>query len=381
MPGSDNETQGSGRLKSVPGVTVVIVTSNLRRHFAAECIRRVKLYTTGLELVVLDNFGSSDFIHPREMNRIARSIETDFVVFMDDDVHVEPHWLTGLLSAVDDSTAAVTPVHRDRQGLVSYSGIYITSASRYGEHLIDLPGEAREIHAYCSALVLLDRRKTGSLVLDDRYRKYFFDHVHGLQIWEAGFKVMCTPEVVVTHLSGATMKRFSPAIEQLYTGDRDLFINDWIVGGRLAGLEEGIWKRYPHLTHMKELSEKIDSFDGGHFDGKNTGELDDLVPEAREYNLFRNMLLEKLKSTREAMISAAADQVRVIEKYIKELVTSVPSRGGAATPAAERFLIRRLVTLLGPAGYLSLRRRLGDYLRRKGRPRKQGDIPGSSGGL
>jgi len=361
---------GSGKAAKV---TIVVVTSDLRRPFAARCLDRIKRHTAGAELMVLDNSGSAGFSHPGEMNRSARSIETDYVAYMDDDVHVAPDWLEGLLAAFDDTTAAVTPVHRDRHGLLSYSGIYVTSESRRGEHLIDRPRAAREVHTYCSALVLLDRRKAGSIRMDDRYRKYFFDHVHGLELWEAGHKVICTPDVEVTHLSGATLTRFSPEIEALYTGDRKLFESEWIESGRLERLEKGPWSGYPHLKALKELSARIDLF---RCDGPGSACVDDLralAAEAGDYNLLRNLLVRKLENTLEAIPPSSEDQKKLIERHVQDLVAFVPGRGGAATAAPERLLIGALVRLLGASGYLSLRRSVGDWLRGSCGPKESGE--------
>jgi len=359
---------GSGKAAKV---TIVVVTSNLRRPFAARCIDLIKRYTSGAELMVLDNSGSGGFSHPREMNRSARAIETDYVAYMDDDVHVGPGWLEGLLAAFDDGTAAVTPVHRDRHGLLSYSGIYVTSEIRHGEHLIERPRAAREVHTYCSALVLIDRRKAGSIAMDDRYSKYFFDHAHGLELWEAGHKVICTPDVEVTHLSGATVTRFSPDIEALYTGDRKLFEAEWIESGRLEKLEKGVWSGYPHLKAVKELSARIESFRCDEPEGACMDELRALAGEAGDYNLLRNQLVGKLKRALEVLPSSAAGK-QLIERSVEDLVAFVPGRGGAATAAPERLMKGILVRLLGASGYLSLRRRIGDYLRGSGGPKESG---------
>jgi len=365
----DVKKKGSEK-ESTLSVTVAVVTSDIRKPYARKCVALLKEFTEAAELLVLDNNGKKPFSHPVEMNRILKSVETDFLVLLDDDVYVGPRWLEGLLKCIDEKTAVVTPVHRDRNNAVSYSGIYITEEAAQGEHLLDMPQGVREVQTYCSAIMLLDLRKIGHIFMNTNYKKYFFDQVHGLEVWETGFKVLCTPEVVVTHLSGATSKRFSSHIEQLYGDDRATFIKEWISSGRLSKLEEGIWHQVPLFREHKEIAEKIGYILQGieQEEGKNMEQnLDKLMEQVKEYNIYRNLLIERLDRYRASLTEKGApdrERIKMCTDKMDILISSVPSRGGTAIHPIERAAMRVLIALLGPSRYLRMRKDLGIFLRK-----------------
>jgi hypothetical protein len=98
-------------------VTVGIVSADIRSKHAQECINLVKRHTSNYDLVILDNNKGPDFNHSREMNRIISMAGTDYLVLMDDDVHVTHGWLEGLLRAISPARGVVTPVHLTRTAL------------------------------------------------------------------------------------------------------------------------------------------------------------------------------------------------------------------------------------------------------------------------
>ena len=102
--------------------------------------------------MVLDNNNCNDFNHPKEMNKILDMATTDFVVLMDDDVFVEEDWLDGLLKCVDAKTGVTMPMHKDKTGALSYSGVYLMGDD-YGTHAhhIDVPDKPRVCQTLCSA--------------------------------------------------------------------------------------------------------------------------------------------------------------------------------------------------------------------------------------
>src|SRR5207245_745625 len=106
-------------------VTVAVVTADLYKPHAQKCLSLLKKHTSRFDLIVFDNNGSRDFNHPREMNKATRTAKTDFLVLMDDDVLVEEGWLDGLLESVDGETAVVSPLHKDKDGNISHSGVYL----------------------------------------------------------------------------------------------------------------------------------------------------------------------------------------------------------------------------------------------------------------
>lgn len=239
--------------------TIAVVTSDLRREHTRHCLALIKAHTSNYDLLVLDNAGTKEFSHPRLMNQVLRNAETEFVVLMDDDVFVEPGWLDGLLACVDADTGVVAPMHKDKEGAVSFSGLYLAGDGKgTHEHTLDRPSGPRVMQTYCSAILLIDMAKCGQILMDEAYSKYFFDLTHGFEVWEAGYKTVCTPEVMVTHIGGATMNWGSAESNALLQRDRATFVHEWVESGRLQRLENGIWQRHPHIRRLCEIPRRID---------------------------------------------------------------------------------------------------------------------------
>jgi GT2 family glycosyltransferase len=236
------------------------VTADLYKPHAQKCLSLLKKHTSRFDLVVLDNNGSKDFNHPREMNKAIRTAKTDFLVLMDDDVLVEEGWLDGLLESVDSETAVVSPLHKDKDGNISHSGVYLLG-DEWGTHahLVDVPGEPRVVQCLCSACLLIDLRKTRGIFFTERYSKYFHDLDHSLQVWEAGYKVVCTPRSIVTHLAGATMPHGSVNSTLLWNRDIQIFAADWVQSGRLDRLRSGMFSRFPFLLLLNYIPRRIRS--------------------------------------------------------------------------------------------------------------------------
>jgi glycosyltransferase involved in cell wall biosynthesis len=290
-------------LSSVPdpgknaSVTVAVVTSDIYKPHAQKCLSLLKKHTSRFDLVILDNNGSKDFNHPREMNKALRLAKTDFLVLMDDDVLVEQGWLDGLLKSVDSETAVVSPLHKDRSGKVSHSGVYLMG-DEWGTHahLVDVPNEPRVTQCLCSACLLIDLRKAAAIFFNESYRKYFLDLDYSLQVWEAGYKVVCTPWSVVTHLAGATMPHGSKASTLLLNKDISIFAADWIRSGRLERLKTNMFRRFPFLLLLSQLPAQIQSVlreDSREFT-QFQAQVNELVSGSAPYPLFRHLLIQEL---------------------------------------------------------------------------------------
>lgn len=288
-----------GAAGAAAAVTVAVVTSDIYKRHARRCLAALKKHTSNFDLVILDNNGGGDFVHAREMNKVLRAVRTDYLVLMDDDVFVEEGWLGGLLAAVDDETAVVAPVHKDGGGAVSFSGVYLRGDGQGTHaHLTDRPAAKRECQCLCSALLLLDLKKCGDIPFDENYKKYFFDLTHGLKVWEAGYKVVCTPDVVVTHLGGATLKYSTTQSQQFYNRDLKTFVAEWVETGRLARIEEGVWSRYPALRQLTSIPERINRLPGevrGRDGAAFEAELDELFALSGPYDLYRDLLRSRLR--------------------------------------------------------------------------------------
>jgi len=278
--------------------TIAIVCSDIRKDMTKRCIDSVKKYTSNYDLFILDNAGSSNFNHPREINKILHSVTTDFLVIMDDDVFVEDGWLDGLMKCIDDKTAIVAPVHT---GKAPFTGAYLMGDDQgtHG-HTVDIPASPREMQCYCSAILLIDVRKVGHILMEEKYNKYFFDLVHGFMVWEAGYRAVCTPDVVVTHIGGGTMNWGTSLSNQLAEQDRLNFVADWIDSGRLARLEEGIWKNYPYLSELIHIPKRIKQL-GSEISRKSLSwllnEINELWIASEGKELFRKLLTEVITNS------------------------------------------------------------------------------------
>jgi len=274
-----------------PRVTIAVVTANLQNAHAVECIRRIKQHTKNYDLLILDNASQPNFNHPREMNKILRMVETSFVVLMDDDVFVEAGWLEGLFKGLDHETALIAPLHRNRHGNLSFSGVYFSGDNQGNHaHLLDQPARPRATQTICSAIILIDLQKCAGLWMDESYAKYFLDLDYSLQVWEAGYKVVVTPEVIVTHLGGATLTHGSNQANDVQERDRQHFINQWIRRGRLAKVENTYWRTYSELRPLTDIPRQIASVFAGPLSERFTGELDSLVELTKPYPQFSKLL-------------------------------------------------------------------------------------------
>jgi glycosyltransferase involved in cell wall biosynthesis len=239
-------------------VTVGIVSADIKSEYAAKCIDSIKQYTSNYDLIILDNNRGPNFNHPREMNRIISVAKTDYLVLMDDDVFVEEGWLNGLFGALSPDVGVVTPLHKDKNGELSYSGVFLMlNGTGEHAHIIDIPSEARSIPTLCSAIMLIDLNKCRYLLFNERNRKYFLDIDYGLQVWEAGYRVVCTPETTVTHIGGGTLTQGSSDAMVLHKIDEDIFIEDWIKSDRLKSIEDGIWQRDVYVKSAADLSKEV----------------------------------------------------------------------------------------------------------------------------
>jgi len=239
-------------------VTVAVVTGDLRNRHAQKCLGHLKRHTSNFNLVLLDNNHSANFNHSREMNKVLKTADTDYVVLMDDDVFVKPEWLPGLLKAMDDKTGVVVPMHEDGGGKLSFSGAYLMGDGLGTHaHLLEVPKAPRVTQCVCSALLLIDRRKCGHLPFSEDYSKYFLDIDYSLRVWEAGYQIACTPEVTVTHLGGATMSRDPQKLRAHWNTDLETFVRRWVDSRRLERLETDVWSRHPFLKEQVELPQRI----------------------------------------------------------------------------------------------------------------------------
>lgn len=242
-----------------PRVTIGIVSADLRSSYTQKCIELVKTHTTNFELILIDNNRSPDFNHSREMNRILSICGNNYLVLMDDDVFVQAGWLQGLLRCVGPSVGVVTPLHKNRAGELSYAGIVMhPDDTGHHTHIMEAPSEPQRIQTLCSAIMLIDMTKCGHIRLDERYTKYFLDIDYGLQVWEEGFQVVCSPYSEVTHLAGATLEQGGRQAMPLLEEQRQRYFQAWVSSKRIHALRLGVWKTIPEISRIAVSTEEIE---------------------------------------------------------------------------------------------------------------------------
>jgi GT2 family glycosyltransferase/SAM-dependent methyltransferase len=241
-------------------VTIGIVSANLRSDHARTCIDLVKKFTSNFDLVILDNNGRSNFNHPREMNKLLSTCDTDYLVLMDDDVFVEAGWLDGMLRCITPSVGVVTPLHKDRDSRLSYAGVVMRpDYSGHHSHSFTVSDGPRRIQTLCSAILLIDMGKCGHIRFNESYAKYFLDIDYGLRVWSAGYDVICSPDSMVTHIGGATLQQGSPISNELFESQRQYFVREWIDTGRYRALEQGRWETVPEISSLLKVPTEIES--------------------------------------------------------------------------------------------------------------------------
>ncbi len=240
-------------------VTIGVVSADLRSPHARECIEQIKAHTTNYDLILMDNNGDANFNRAREMNRLISICRTDYLVLMDDDVFVEAGWLEGLLRSMGPSVGVITPVHKNRDGGLTYAGIALSpDDSGNHTHILEMPLKPWRVQTLCSAVMLIDIPKCGHIRLNEGYAKDFLDIDYGLRVWEEGFDVICTPFSRITHLAGATPDQRSQRSVQLFEEQRRRYFEDWVTSGRIHKLKQDVWSTIPEIDQIIEKGQEID---------------------------------------------------------------------------------------------------------------------------
>ena len=188
-----------------------------------ESVVWLQTYCPDVRLIVLDkNYGFAD-----GYNMALQQVEAEYVVLLNSDVEVTPHWLKPLMEYMDahPEVAACQPkIRSDRnKELFEYAGASGGYLDKYGYpfcrgRIFDVVEEDKGQYdtiqpifwATGAALFicLKDYRESGGL--DER----FFAHMEEIDLcWRLrsrGRGIVCIPQSIVYHVGAATLKKENP---------------------------------------------------------------------------------------------------------------------------------------------------------------------------
>lgn len=173
---------------------------------------------------------------------IAESNPESDVVLLNNDVRLEdPDWLDKLSRAArsDPSVGIVGPRLVLPDGRLIHAGTYIVPETCLGQTIGreeddvgQFPG-IRDVQGIVFAVAYIRRevlRRIGPLPED--YVSFFEDTDYCLKARAAGFRVVCTGDLTVTHETGATLSDQPGKRQALFDASRDVFRRRW--GARLT---------------------------------------------------------------------------------------------------------------------------------------------------
>jgi GT2 family glycosyltransferase len=160
------------------------------------------------------------------LNRAAEQVESEFVAFLNSDMKVTPHWLTGLVEALSDEMDTVCSSSKILNwdgNLMDFGGtlmLYLGHGRANGYHDPDLTAydHVHYILAPCSGAMLIERKLFLDVGAFDEHFSIYFDDVDlGWRLWILGYKVVYAPQSICYHVHFGTLSTQPPArITYLY---------------------------------------------------------------------------------------------------------------------------------------------------------------------
>lgn len=231
-----------------PSVSVIVLNYNGLEYLAECCssLSQLDYPSDCVELVLADNAstdGSVEFVRDRfphmrilsfdrnhgfcAGNNLAVSrVASEFVAFLNPDMRVEPHWLTGLVEALynkPETVCASSKILNWDGSLMDFGGTLLQylghgRADGYGDPNLGAYDDLRYILAPCGGAMIIDRQvflDTGGF--DEDFVAYFEDVDLGWRLWILGYKVVFAPQAVCYHVHFGSFSRQPEAkIQHLY---------------------------------------------------------------------------------------------------------------------------------------------------------------------
>ena len=190
-------------------VEALMQTPDMFHPETQACIRSFLDTTRNVPVVlhVMHNKGLKPFTLHRETNR-RLSITDAYLLTLDDDMEFTDNgWLESLVAQLDSDPicAAVVPSVRKH-------------GSPYVE--IDMPQYA------CSAGTACRLMRRIGVYFSMEYAHYYSDTDHALRLWDAGYKIIQTPEVVI-HKPSHSLIGVAPEMRENIEYDKAIFDAKW----------------------------------------------------------------------------------------------------------------------------------------------------------
>lgn len=245
--------------QDVKKVTILLCTPDMQSEITRRCLDSLfkNTYSRLYKLIIADNKRDEKFCHAHEMNKCLATLDTDFLVCLDDDVVLSPGWLEALLEVAerDPSVGAVGCVHTYADGSINHSGgtLYFSGGSLRSRQAVT-PITTLEYTPYvCSACMLF--RKT-PLLFDETYAKYRFEVDYCYKLWESGLRVAVSPHSIC-HLANQQMlqrvDQNKDKIKEAHKLDEVVFSRIWYESGRLNALYQRIQDKLTHPDIARDL--------------------------------------------------------------------------------------------------------------------------------
>ena len=203
----------------------VIVADNGSTDASVDYLR--EHYPT-LRLILLDkNYGFAE-----GYNRALAQVEADYYVLLNDDVEVTPHWITPVLSTMqDDPTIGIAQpkmLMYDQRDTFEYAGGAGGYIDRYGYPFCRgrmFSTLEQDVHQYDTPCDIFWASGAAMFVRADVWKQVggldgdFFAHMEEIDFcWRAklqGYRAVYCPQSVVYHVGGGTLPKSSPTKTRL----------------------------------------------------------------------------------------------------------------------------------------------------------------------
>ena len=367
-------------------VSVAVLSWNGRGHLQTSLPALEAQVGTGVpyEILVLDNGSTDDTTawvrrhHPgvrlersdRNLgfcagNNLLVSIAGgDAVAFLNDDTRPSPTWLGALVSALADApddVAAVSGLLTDwagarldcARGVMTFDGHAFRVGRGRPLPSADVPRAGDELFFPTGANMLV--RRDAFLAaggFDEDYFAYYEDVDLGWRLWAGGQRVVCAPDAVAAHRSGATGDRLGHAHRGTLF-ERNSFLTAY------KNYEAGLWERMMPAVLLTLLSRTQSMLVGNPLgDQLAVDPFRNLVetgtaPAPSRAGRLRQALLDDLRELRPAAFSApritqkpTVAQFRALDFILRHLDRAAVKR--AAVQARRRRSDREILERFPP---------------------------------